>query len=313
MNQTPETQSNRNPDGTFFAWDSTMLKSAETCLQMFKYKFIDGWAPYAKRVHLTFGGHYASALEHFHKYRAQGMDFDEALIEVVHETLKATWEISGSKDGEPIGKPWDSFDNVKTRETLIRSIIWYIDFFAEDNVKTVILPDGKPAVEYSFRLSVDDGIILCGHLDRLGRIGDDYYTLDQKTTGATITSRFFDQFNPDMQMSLYTFCGQAIFDLPLRGVIIDGAQIAVGFTRFERGFTFRTTAQLEEWYDDTMKLIEQTNDAILSNHFRKNTASCGNYGGCEFRGICSKSPEVREKFLPADFKRGWKWNPLESR
>jgi hypothetical protein len=290
-----------------------MLKTAETCPQMFKYKFLDGWQPARKRVHLTFGGHYATAIEHYHKYRASGLSLDEALINVVHETLRATWEIVGSKDGEPIGKPWDSMDNVKTRDTLIRSVIWYIDSFADDPAETVILANGEAAVEHSFRLAVDDGIILCGHLDRLCLHGDEYYIMDQKTTSSTITQRFFDQFSPDMQMSLYSFCGQAIFDVAVKGVIIDGAQIAVGFTRFERGFTFRTPEMLEEWYDDTMLLIEQTNQAIVNNHFRKNTASCGNYGGCEFRDICSKSPAVREKFLPGDFEKTFKWNPLIAR
>jgi hypothetical protein len=305
--------SNRNPDGTFFAWDSTMLKSYEKCPQYFKYKMIDGWQPGRKSVHLTFGGHYATALEHYHKHRALGMSLDDALIEVVHEALIATWEIVGAKDGQPIGKPWESFDNNKTRETLIRSIIWYVDFFAEEDSKTIILADGVPAVEYSFKLLVDNGIFLCGHLDRVCEMTGDYFLMDQKTTGSTITPHFFDQFNPDMQMSLYSYCGKAIFDIPIRGVIIDAAQIAVGFTRYERGFTFRTESQLEEWYDDTMCLIDDANQAILNNHFIKNTSSCGNYGGCEFRGICSKSPEVREKFLPAEFSKSFVWNPLESR
>lgn len=309
----PVVPSNRLADGTFYAWDSTMLKSAEKCLQYFKYKMIDGWEPYRKSVHLTFGGHYATALERFHKWKAEGLEHDEAVVLMVHYALIDTWEVVGTKDGEPIGKPWDSMDNVKTRETLIRSIIWYVDEFAEDNFETVVLPDGKAAAEYSFTLEVDNGILLCGHLDRLTRHGTDYYVMDNKTSGQTITARFFDQFSPDMQMSLYTFCGKAIFELPIKGVVIDGAQIAVGFTRFERGFSFRTTGQLEEWYDDTMQLIRTTNAAILADHFPKNTASCGNYGGCEFRGVCSKSPENRTSWMKADFKPSFRWNPLERR
>ena len=44
-----------------------------------------------------------------------------------------------------------------------------------------------------------------------------------------------------------------------------------------------------------------------------NPSSCGNYGGCEFRHICSKSPQVREMFLKGDFSKGAVWNPLERR
>lgn len=308
-----ETPSHFDAQGLQFAWDSTSLKTVQKCLRYYKYTMIDNWENSRKSVHLTFGSHYATALEHYHKHRALGLSSDDALLEVVHETLLNTWEIVGSRDGVPIGKPWDSFDNAKTRDNLIRSIVWYVDQFEDEDIKTVILPDGKAAVEYSFTLEIDYGFVLSGHLDRLCDYGGAYYVMDQKTTGATITSAYFDQFMPDTQMSLYTFAGKAILDLPVEGVIIDAAQIAVGFTRFERGFTFRTDSQLEEWYDDTIHDIERARDATLNNHFPMNPASCGNYGGCEFRKVCSRSPEVRENFLKADFVKRKPWNPLEKR
>jgi len=313
MTDTPSAPSHFTTDGVQYAWDSTSLKWAQSCLRYYKYKMIDGWQSVLKSHHLLFGGHYATALEHYHKHRANGMSLDEALEEVVHEALINTWEVTGTKDGESIGRPWDSFDSAKNRETLIRSIIWYIDTFAEDSLSTVILPNGKAAVEYSFTLEIDYGNLLSGHIDRLCEMNGDYYVMDQKTTGSTITSRFFDQFNPDTQMSLYTFAGKAIFELPVKGVIIDGAQIAVGFTRFERGFTFRTESSLDEWYDDTLFTIQSVQDATRNNHFPMNPTSCNNYSGCEFRKVCSKSPEVREQFLKADFVKGKRWNPLERR
>jgi hypothetical protein len=316
--------SHRNEDGTFFAWDSTMLKAAEKCPRYFYYKHIEGWESGMKSHHLTFGGFYASAIERYHKARATGASHDEALNATVWQTLKDTWEITGTKDGEPIGRPWNSYDNNKNRETLIRSIVWYLETILEDGSETIILSDGKPAVEYSFKLEVDNGLIFCGHIDRLARIMGDIYVTDQKTTGSTITPRFFDGFNPDTQMSMYTFAGKAIWDLPVKGVVIDGAQIAVGFTRFERGFSFRTDAQLDEWYDQVMELITRVNGYVrqMMEHpegsgsfspeqaFPMNPSSCGNYGGCEFRHICSMDPATRKKFLPAGFKQGWTWNPL---
>jgi len=199
------------------------------------------------------------------------------------------------------------------RENLIRSIIWYVDTFEDEDVKTHHLSDGRAAVEYSFTLTIDDGNFLCGHLDRVCTYGDDFYIMDQKTTGTTITPRFFEGFNPDTQMSLYTFAGRAIFDIDVKGIIIDAAQIAVGFTRFERGFTFRTDSQLDEWYGDTLEVIAATQEATRVGVFPMNPSACGNYGGCEFRGVCSKSPEVREAFLNADFKKRDQWNPLQRR
>jgi len=304
-------------DGVQFAWDSTSLKLAETCLRKYQLKMIFGWQPERKSVHLLFGGWYATALESYYKYTADGMSQDEALIEVVSEALVETWEFELDEAGEPIsdtGSPWQSDHNTKTRENLIRTIVWYIDQFGEDDsCQTVILSNGQPAVEHSFRLEADNGIILCGHLDRLVEYGKHEYIQDQKTTQSTITSRYFDGYNPDSQMSMYTFAGKSIFGLPIKGVMIDAAQIAVGFTRFERGFTFRTDDQLNEWYDHSMYHIERAREATRNNEFPLNPSSCSQYGGCEFRHICSKAPSVREQFLKGDFVKGKRWDPMEPR
>ena len=214
----------------------------------------------------------------------------------------------------PEGSAWVSDHNTKTRENLIRTIVWYLEQFGPDDaVSTLILSDGSAAVEHSFALPVDDGIIFAGHLDRMGIYSGDTYVQDQKTTGTTITQRYFEGFNPDTQMSMYTFAGKIIFGIPVKGVIIDAAQIAVGFSRFERGFTFRVDAQLNEWYDHTMYHIETARRATKENYFPMNRSSCGNYGGCEFRDICSRAPSVREQFLKGKFVKGARWDPLTPR
>jgi hypothetical protein len=302
--------------GAQYAWDSTSIKLAETCLRKYQYRMLERWQPSRKSVHLLFGGWYATALEDFHKALADGVDYEQALCDVVHEALIATWNHDEDENGDPIegtGEPWTSDHNTKTRENLIRTIIWYLDQFKDDPCATVILSDGTAAVEHSFKLPIDNNYILCGHLDRLVDYSGKLYVQDQKTTGSTISGRFFEGFNPDTQMSLYTFAGKAIFNLPVKGVMIDGAQIAVGFTRFERGFTFRDDGQLAEWYDNALYTIERARTAVHEQHFPMNPSSCGNYGGCEFRGICGRSPSVRKNFLAGEFIQGDQWNPMKER
>jgi hypothetical protein len=324
MNQPLQLPSTTNKSfdehGMQFAWDATSLKVAEECPRKYYYKLICGYYRPEKSYHLLFGGWYATALEHFYKHLALGMDRESALERVVHEALVATWEYETDITEEDpariipgTGHPWQSPDTAKTRENLIRTIVWYVDHFNDQNIKVIRLPDGKPAVEYSFTLNVDYGYQFCGHIDRLVDFEAHPYVMDQKTTGTTLTARFYDQFSPDMQMSMYTFAGRAIYQMPVKGVIIDAAQIAVGFSRFERGFTFRSESQLEEWYADTIELIEQTREYTAEQHFPMRTTACGNYGGCEFRQVCSRSPSVRENFLAGEFKRGPTWDPLTRR
>lgn len=310
--------------GVQFGWDATSISLAETCLRKYQYKMIDGWQPETLSVHLRFGQHYATALEHYHKHRAAGVDYEEAVYLVVKEALEATWDgrelEQEPEEGQPppreisgTGAPWMSDHNTKTRENLIRTIVWYLEQFREDVTKTLTLSDGTAAVEYSFALPVDNDLIFSGHIDRFVEYAGSPYVQDQKTTGSTITPRYFEGYSPNTQMSMYTFAGQIIYKSPVKGVMIDAAQIAVGFTRFERGFAFRTDDQLNEWYDNAMHHIEAARKATVERHFPMNTSACGNYGGCEFRDICARSPSVRPQFLKAQYVQGERWDPLKRR
>lgn len=295
-------------DGTQFMWDATSISTAQTCLRKYYYSMIEGWKPLHESYHLRFGKHYADALEHYYKHRALGLDKHEALRLVIREAMENTWDRSDDHSG-----PWLSPDTAKTRENLIRTIIWYCAQFEDEAIKVVTLDGGKPAVELTFKIPVDNGIIFSGHIDRLVEYSGDIYPMDQKTTAQTISPKFFDQFKPNTQMSMYTFAGKAGWQIPIKGIIIDGAQIAVGFTRFERGFTFRTDPELDEWYNDTLFWIATAQHASREHHFPMNPASCGNYGGCEYRTVCSRAPSVRESFLRASFKKTTPWDPSITR
>lgn len=301
-------------NGVQFAWDSTSIKLWQTCPRKYYYKMREGWQSKRSSHHLWFGGLYASALEGYHKLRAKGDDHNLALREVLRDILIRSWIHPRDDEGNrlPGGEPYNTMDSAKTRDTLIRSIVWYLDHYEEDSMTTLVA-EGKAAVELSFTLPVDDGIVFSGHIDRLVEYNDAVYVQDQKTTGTTLSPNFFRQFNPDTQMSLYTFAGKIIYNTPVRGVVIDAAQIAVGFTRFERGMTMRTEDQLNEWYDDTMKVLTQATTMQREGFYPRNESSCGNYGGCEFRDICGHPRSVREQFLKADFTQGDAWDPLKRR
>lgn len=294
--------------GFQFAWDSTSLSSFVTCPRKYYLSVLQGWTSELRSVHLIFGGHYATALEHYHKFRAASLDHDEALHNVVLEALVATWDSEA-------GKPQDWLHTSKTRDTLIRSIVWYLEEFRDDPMKTVILSDGRAAVEYSFSIDLDDTYVYCGHIDRLVTYGDgnDIYVQDQKTTGSQITPRFFDGYSPDYQMTGYTWAGQIIFQMPVKGVVIDAAYIAVGFTAFGRQPITRSDRQLEEFREEVLHYIGLAKQCHETGYYPMNRTACGNYGGCEFRKICSAVPGVRSNLLEGGFKKRDRWDPLARR
>jgi len=301
-----------------YAWDSTSLGLLKACPRKYYLTMIEGWRKRDESMHLTFGIAYHKGLERYDIFRTQGSDHHEALIKVVQQCLCESGDRVLDEQGVEVWQPWETGNTKKNRETLVRSIIWYLEEYKNDAARTLVLANGKPAVELSFRF--DTGIhlgqgknyILSGHMDRLVEFGGTHYVMDRKTTGSTLSGYYFDGYSPDNQMTLYTLASRIVYDMPVAGVIIDAAQVAVGFTAFSRGITMRTELQLDEWLEGFSDWMTTAAYYAEVQRWPMNEMSCNNYGACQFRGVCNKDPRVRQSFLANDFHKV-PWNPLEER
>ena len=312
-----------NNEGAQFAWDSTSLKYAFECPRKYFYIMMCDWTESEYSVHLIFGGHYARALEGYHKLRAMDIDHDKALVSIVRRAMLESW-VHNTKDGKPIpGTGHEQIFNskTKTREGLIRSIVWYLETFRDNDLPTYIRGDGSAAVELSFKLEVDNGLVFCGHLDRVISYDEhSRFIQDQKSTGSTLNTHYFRQYDMDIQMSMYTFAGKAIFQLPIKGVMIDAAQVSDGYTMFMRAFSHRSDDTLNEWYSQTLSRVATIQaysrrflDTGDPNVFPMNFTACNNFGGCPFRGVCAARPAQREKIFRVEYNKREMWNPLIER
>jgi hypothetical protein len=113
-------------------------------------------------------------------------------------------------------------------------------------------------------------------------------------------------------MSLYTIASQVVFASEVKGVMIDVVQVAVGFSRFARGFVYRTQGQLDEWLADLKVHLRHAEGYARDGYWPQNDKSCQMFGGCAFQKVCSKDPAIRQKFLESNFERK-PWNPLQVR
>lgn len=303
--------------GLPIAWDSTMLGLLKECPRKFQYIILEGWQSSGFAAHLEFGIAYHKALETYDKVRAKGAGHVEAQVAMVDFCLNY-----GTRDEHDRFVPYDANftrEPAKTRETLLRSVVWYSEHFKDDNAKTMILGNGEPAVELSFKVELElltpDGkpYLLCGHLDRVVVADNHNYISDRKTTKSAITGRYWSQFTPNNQMSLYYLAGQLVLNKPIRGLIVDAAEMGVNYTRFQRHTIMRTPGQQEEWLRDTYMWITMAAQFATDGHWPMNDKSCGNYGGCPFQPICGKDPKVRSSFLKHEGYHKRTWNPLVSR
>lgn len=301
-------------------WDSTSLGLLKECPKKYYYTMIagakdglmQGYVPRQESVHLTFGILLHGALERYHHARASGKGYDEGVRLAVRWCLSETWN-------PELKRGWASDDKNKNRPNLIRTVVWYLTQFREDPLKTIILANGRPAVEMSFRFETTykahqtgEPFMLCGHLDRLAELESHNYIMDIKSTKYTLDEEFFDKFSPDNQFSTYHLATKVAWAVPIHGLVVDGAQIAVTFSRFLRGTVNRSETQLDEWYRDLGFYLTAAQMFAQRNHWPMNDKSCGNYGGCPFRKICSKAPSVRGEWLEAGYVKR-PWDPLQVR
>lgn len=302
-------------EGTWiqYAWDSTSLEGLKKCPRYYQYVMIENWQSLSDNIHLRWGGEFHSTLEGYERAKAEGYSHDDALRLTLEALL---WRIA---DWTPSPREVRS-EKLKTKENLVKAIVWYLDHYEDDNAKTVMLENGKPAVELSFHFSpwptepYWNRYLLCGHLDKIVDYSGDLYVMDHKTTTNTPTGHYFNGFDPHNQMSVYTIASQTIMKSPIKGVIVDAIQVADSFTRPVRGITYRSSQRLDEWLEDLKHWLRAAEGYATEGYWPQNDTACSMYGGCRFRDVCSKSPQVREAYLKSKFtQEGERWNPLKPR
>lgn len=301
------------------AVDSTSLGAFKTCPRFYHYSVMLGYQPRQESVHLTFGLLIHGGVERYHHAKAQGLSHGDSLDKALDWGLRQTWN-------KELQRPWASLDSYKNRWTFVRTLVWYLDKYGEhDALETVVLANGKPAVELSFSFasgfvaaSTGEAILFCGHLDRLATLNGVPYIPDVKTTKSELNQRYWNSHNPSNQFSMYDLAGQIVWQLPVKGIIVDGCQVLVGSSRFERHLIPRDEAQRDEWYRATGTWLASMNTAATEYErwgeqaYPQNETSCGKFGGCEFQQICSRSPVARKQWLETGYKRRV-WDPLQRR
>lgn len=308
--------------GLQLGMDSTSLGALKTCARKYFYSIIEGWQPRAESPHLRFGIELHRGREQYDHQRAKGNGHEEALRRTVQAVLRNTWEQS-------LRRGWDSGHQSKNRLSLVRALVWYLDEFGpRDSLQTVILANGQPAVELSFRFdsgyqtsSTGETIELCGHMDRLATMDGRAYIPDVKSTERQLSPSYFAQFNPHNQFTLYALAGKIVWQQPIEGVIVDAIQVGAGFARWQRQLVHRDQAMLDEWHSGLDSWLAQAEDYAQAaadgngepaGYWPMNDTSCDKFFGCEFREVCSASPASRRGRLERGFKRRI-WDPLVAR
>jgi hypothetical protein len=379
LSERPSTGPNRSfVPGTKLqhTYDSVSLKLLQGCLRKYHLKLVEGWQETETPPALAFGRDLHTCLETYHKCRAHGLDHETATRRVARLAML-------------LGERLVSLDTTRTKETLVRSVVWYLLEFENDPMKTAVLPNGQPAVELSFRLPIfgieveptdelppldysevssyfngnheraikalAQGRLLfgrltglaeadtmfrqahqafytitvhyAGHIDRVVHFGDEVYLTDYKTSKHALTLEWVKGFDRSTQFLGYYTAGHilasqpnTVFPAPPAGVLVDGLQLGVNFTRFAR-FPLRYSAtQANEFLENFEALVRikaktasdldlwPTEGEETCNSYRRRDGS----GGCEFIQVCNAAPAARERMLK-QLHHYSVWDPSQSR
>lgn len=287
-------------------WDATSLGTFKECPRKYYLQVIRGYTTKQSALALDFGIALHEGLEKFYRRKAKGVSFSENVTETIWELMK-----------HPLRKNIDSFQDSKRNSfTLVNTVLEYLDNYKDETCETTIFSDGTIGVELHFQfetgLKTGEGeVISCaGHIDRLVKQDLGTFITDHKTTIRPLTQFYFEQYNPDNQMTLYTIAGEICFNTPIKGVIIDGINIAKG--EFSRQMTLRTAELCDEWLSEAEYWFKVAEFFATKGVFPANDKSCNKYSGCPFKEYCTAPRELREKILEEDFVKRI-WDPSEPR
>jgi hypothetical protein len=295
------------------AWDSVSSGEFKRCPRAYQLGILLGYQSRERSVDLDFGIFLHSGREAYYYARHEGgLSHDDAVVHAVEVVMTMTWDLA-------LDRPWQG-DERKNRFTLIRTLVWYLDHWEHDPLTTLRFSDGRPMVEMSFRIplnfhsqSTGEEFILCGHLDRVGETAGQVWVNDLKSTKSSLdegsSGFFFSSFTPDNQISLYTFAGQLVLSKMAQGILLDGAQVAMGFSRFARAGIPRTQSQLYEWKVGFFAMLREAEQCAQEGFWRMNEKVCFR---CQFRPVCSLPPGSREDYLEKHYTKR-EWDPLAVR
>lgn len=331
-------------------WSASSLDAFMRCPRYFQLSTEQGWRRVGGSEARDFGTMVHACCEAYEWARGQtpdGVDpgvHEHALrvavqkaLEVTGKYVKGLWcpgfcngwaEATSEVDGEDLCQdcgaicekreefvPHEGHDNKRTRETLIRLIVWHLDAEHAGPAETMWSApghEGEPAVELTFAWDLPrncpDGTpyVLRGTFDRLITIGDEIAVDDRKTTASFLSGYFFRRFKPATQPLTYDLVTHRLEpykSMGMTGVRIEAVQTGVTFARSMSELVRHNPDLLDEFERDILATLEEAELCAERGYWPKRTSACTLYGGCEFRGICSMSPSQRGKFIKSDFRQ----------
>ncbi|CAM5998779.1 unnamed protein product [Sphagnum balticum] len=207
-------------------------------------------------------------------------------------------------------------DSAKSAARMAGAFEFYFDNYPLDAINDpVIIAGGKRAIELSFAEPLPishpvtgDPLLYCGRLDAILNFGGGRFITDEKTTTQLGVS-WSRQWDLRSQFTGYAWlAGKA--GIKVDGALVRGVSILKTKYDTQQAISYRPQWMINEWYEEMLEHVDQMVSAYRRGKFLHNyDKSCADYGGCQFKDVCSSSKEMANAVLDTYFERR-KWDPL---
>jgi hypothetical protein len=298
-------------DGVLYI-DNSSMELFTTCSRQAYYYLIRRIELNRDRIALSFGEAFHAVLDHL--YRTHGNSYRDQQANASVLAFAARRELHPPPD------------DYRTTSYLTNAVNKYLTDYPAEAFDIAVMPNGVTAVEvpFAFPLGTVESaafgtipVVWTGRLDLVYRSRGRLGVMDHKTT-SIMGSQFFAEFEIAHQMYGYVAACEYIFGEAVSEICINGLgcrkPTKTGtMYEFQRHLIPVSAALLEEWHTDCLAIVRDFITHCELGYFPKMTKWCTNkYGPCQYRGICTLDPSMRESAINTSEYKLVTWSPLNS-
>lgn len=294
-------------------WDATMRRDFVACPEKFRRAFVDQIAPQGlSSIHLHAGGAFATGLETVRlAYWRDGASPEQALEQGVAAVIRA-W---GDRPDPPEDAPPSEAN--KSLHRIVGGLVHYFTEYPIDRdlLQPYLLEDGKPCVEVSFCLPIEDclhpetgePILYAGRFDMVGVREGTLLIVDEKTTsqlGSTWSAKW------QLRAQFIGYCwGARSFGIPVGGALIRGISFLKNGYEHAQALVYHDQFQIEKWLLNLKLDINRAKTYWSQGYWPDNLdESCQAYRGCPYARLCSTP--APDNVIPIYYQTRV-WDPLK--
>lgn len=292
------------------------------------------------KIALDFGSAFHTVLEYLYKTHGTGYRSAEQNQDVINFTSRTiTHRLSPEEEqfrkaaherGELLSPVLVTpEDDYRTVSYLLEGVQRYLTQYPAEAYEIAKLPDGSPAIEMPFAMPIGTiqttlwgpvTVMWTGKMDKVYRSRGNLGLQDHKTTSMMGPS-YFSEFEIAHQMYGYANAVEYVFKEPCHEILINALGCRKPTVKgkgekfeFARHIIPINRDLLDEWFTDSLALVSDFLSHCERGYFPKATKWCvAKYGACQYRQVCSLSPENRDLALSTNEFKKVTWSPLTAK